>query len=62
MIVTIRNQVEAFLYTVRVECEQGWCEARNLPYAVALAYTQSTDTTPASSAGDTPAADAKVSG
>ena len=38
MTVTIHNQVEPFLYTVKVEEERGRCEARNLPYEAALAY------------------------
>ena len=37
-VVIIHNQIAPFLYTVRIEDERGWCEARNLPHKVALAY------------------------
>lgn len=45
--VTIRNQREAFLYTVRVVSEQGWCEARNLSHKVAKLYAAASVNGPA---------------
>lgn len=42
----IRNQREPFLYTVRVESDEGWCEARNLSHEVALAYVAAQQDSP----------------